>query len=222
MAMQMLIIFDCDGVLIDSEHIAAKLEAKAANSLGHPITEDEILEQFVGKPSRFIWEKVSKELGAPLPDGFLERHKKELEDAFSRELLPIRGVKDVIEKCAFQKCVASSTEKSKLIQNLKTTGLLGAFGQNVFSASQVERAKPFPDLFLFAAKTMGFEPKDCLVIEDSVAGVCAARAANMEVIGFLGASHIKIGHKEKLLENGAKTVFDNMESLNQIIANHAL
>jgi HAD superfamily hydrolase (TIGR01509 family) len=216
----MLIIFDCDGVLIDSEHIAARIESRAANSLGHPISEEEILEEFVGRPSRFIWEKVAAELGKDLPPDFLSNHKVEMARAFEKELEPITGISAALEILPFAKCVASSTEKSKLIINLMTTKLFGYFGDNVFSASQVERAKPFPDLFLFAAKSMGFAPKECLVIEDSVAGVSAARSANMTVIGFLGGSHIKSGHGEKLIACGAKAVFNTMDELNEIISSN--
>ena len=216
----MLIIFDCDGVLIDSEHIAARIESKAANSLGHPITVEEILDQFVGRPSRYIWEKVAHDLGKELPQDFISKHQVELANAFKNELLPIFGISEALAKLPFAKCVASSTEKSKLIINLKTTNLLRHFGENVFSASQVERAKPFPDLFLFAAQTMGFEPKECLVIEDSVAGVCAARAADMAVIGFIGGSHVRGGQKEKLLANGAIDTFESMACLNDIISSY--
>ncbi len=218
----MLVIFDCDGVLIDSEHIAARIEAKAANSLGHPIKEEEILEEFVGKPSRFIWEKVSRDLGMPLPEGFLEQHKRDLEDIFAKELVAINGIFSALERLKAPKCVASSTEKSKLLKNLETVKLLDFFGESVFSASQVERAKPFPDLFLFAAQTMGYSSQRCLVIEDSVPGVIAAREANMTVIGFLGGSHIRSGHGDKLKAHGALEVFDNMENLNEIISQFGL
>ncbi|KAF0115258.1 MAG: putative haloacid dehalogenase-like hydrolase [Hyphomonadaceae bacterium] len=218
----MLIIFDCDGVLIDSELICARVEAEDANALGHPITAQEILENYVGRPSRLLWEAIENDLGAPLTPDFMERHKTRLAQIFANELEQIEGVANVLNHLREGKrhsiCVASSTEKSKLITNLKTTALFQYFGENVFSASEVARPKPHPDVFLFAANKMGFAPEECLVIEDSLAGIRAAKAANIKSIGFLGASHIQTGHGSELTANGAVQVFTNMLALPAIIA----
>lgn len=221
----MLIIFDCDGVLIDSELICARVEAEDANELGHPITAQEILENYVGRPSRLLWEAIEKDLGTPLKPDFMERHKARLAQVFANELEQIPDVVSVLDFLRSQKihsiCVASSTEKSKLVTNLKTTALFEYFGESVFSASEVARPKPHPDVFLFAANKMGFAAENCLVIEDSLAGVRAAKAANMKPIGFLGASHIKTSHGSALIANGAIQVFTNMLALPAIIAREA-
>jgi HAD superfamily hydrolase (TIGR01509 family) len=221
----MLIIFDCDGVLIDSEHICARVEAEDANQLGHPITAVEILRTYVGRPSRLLWEAIENDLGVPLSNEFMARHKLRLAKAFANELLPIEGVanvlRDLLQSNEHSVCVASSTEKSKLITNLETTALLDFFGENVFSASEVARPKPYPDVFLYAASKMGFAPEECLIVEDSVAGIRAASAANIRSIGFLGASHIQTGHGSDLVANGAVGIFSSMLALPSIISRHA-
>lgn len=218
----MLIIFDCDGVLIDSETICARVEAEDANELGHPISAAEILRDYVGRPSRLLWEAIEHDLGEPLSEDFKARHKARLAQVFAEELKSIIGVESVLQGLLSENnhaiCVASSTEKSKLITNLKTTALFEYFGENVFSASEVARPKPDPDVFLFAASKMGYAPHECLIIEDSLAGIRAANAANIKSIGFLGASHIQTGHGSALSANGAVLVFTNMMALPAIIA----
>lgn len=216
----MLIIFDCDGVLIDSEIVAARLEAEAATALGLPITAEDICRRFAGTTTREVWETLERELGRPLPEGFFEAHLEHVREVFSRELEPIRGARAALERVAAKDipfCVASSTRLPSLLTNLATSGLADLVDGRVYSASQVKRAKPAPDVFMFAASQMGADPADCLVIEDSVAGVTAARRAGMRVAGFLGGSHVTQGHDERLRAAGAMRLFRRMEELDGVI-----
>ncbi len=206
-----LIIFDCDGVLIDSEIIASRIEAQVANELGHNISADEICTKYMGMPHRVLWQNIFAEIGKTMPEDFLELQKQRLVKAFAQELKPIDKIAETLANLPMAKCVASSTHKTQLIENLRTTNLLNFFENNVFSVSEVEKPKPHPDVFLFAAKEMGFDTNDCLVIEDSVPGIRAAKAAGMRVFGFLGGSHIRDGHGNSLLENGAELVFESFE-----------
>jgi len=214
----MLIIFDCDGVLIDSEIVAARLEAEAITALGLPMTAQEICTRFAGTTTREVWATLERELGRPLPAGFFETHLAHVRDVFSREIEAIPGVHTVIERLEVPYCVASSTQLPSLITNLGTAGLAHLFDGHLYSASQVKRPKPAPDVFLFAASQMGSDPADCLVIEDSLAGVTAARRAGMPVIGFTGGSHVGPGHAERLIEVGAASTFDSMTDLPAILA----
>lgn len=214
----MLIIFDCDGVLIDSEIVAARLEAEAITALGLPMTAQEICTRFAGTTTREVWATLERELGRPLPAGFFEAHLAHVRDVFSREIEAIPGVHTVIERLEVPYCVASSTQLPSLITNLGTAGLAHLFDGHLYSASQVKRPKPAPDVFLFAASQMGSDPADCLVIEDSLAGVTAARRAGMPVIGFTGGSHVGPGHAERLIEVGAASTFERMTDLPAILA----
>jgi len=217
----MLVIFDCDGVLIDSEIVAARLEAEAITDLGLPTTADEICTRFAGTTTREVWATLERELGRPLPPGFFERHLAHVRDVFSRELEAIPGARRAVETVAGSRipyCVASSTHLPSLVNNLGTAGLVDLFDGNVFSASQVKRAKPAPDVFLYAACQMGSDPADCLVVEDSIAGVTAARRAGMPVVGFVGGSHVGDGHAERLTAAGARAIFAHMNELPAVLA----
>lgn len=216
----MLVIFDCDGVLIDSEIVAARLEAEAITELGLPMTALEICARFAGVTTREVWQTLERELGHPLPAGFFEAHIAHVRDVFSRDLEAIPGARTAVERLDLPCCVASSTRLPALVDNLGTTGLVDLFAGRIFSASQVKRSKPAPDVFLFAASQMGADPADCLVIEDSVAGVTAARRAGMTVVGFLGGSHVTPGLGDRLRAAGACALFARMDALAATIAAH--
>lgn len=214
----MLLIFDCDGVLIDSEIVAARLEAEAITALGLPKTTEEICRRFAGTTTREVWSTLERELGRPLPPGFLEAHMAEVRAVFARELEPIAGVRDLLGGLDAPFCVASSTQLPALVTNLGTAGLADLVDGRVFSASQVKRPKPAPDVFLYAASQMGADPADCLVVEDSVAGVTAARRAGMAVVGFLGGSHVGEGHEARLRAAGVGTIVRHMRDMPALIA----
>ncbi|MFC3568848.1 HAD-IA family hydrolase [Paracoccus simplex] len=181
------LIFDCDGVLVDSEPLAvAELEI-LLQGLGAPISSARIYDEFLGRSVSTIIEAARGygiDLGPALP-GF----SAALARRFRRDLRPIPGMVEVLAQLSGPRAVASSSAPDRLALSLALTGLAPLFGPHVYSATQVERGKPAPDLFLFAAGHLGVAPADCVVIEDSPAGLRAARAAGMRVIGFLGGSH---------------------------------
>lgn len=217
----MLVIFDCDGVLIDSEIVAARLEAEAITALGLPMTAETICSRFAGTTTKEVWQTLERELGRPLPPGFFESHLAHVREVFSRELEAIPGARVALEALDRPYCVASSTRLPALVDNLATCGLVDLLDGRVFSASQVKRAKPAPDVFMFAASQMGADPADCLVIEDSVAGVTAARRAGMRVVGFTGGSHVTPGHAERLVAAGATAIFGHMREFHEMLTAHA-
>lgn len=217
----MLVIFDCDGVLIDSEVVAARLEAEAVTELGLPTTTEDICRRFAGTTTREVWATLERELGRPLPAGFFEAHLAHVREVFARELEAISGARAAVEAVradGIPFCVASSTQLPSLLTNLGTAGLADLFDGHVFSASQVKRAKPAPDVFLLAASQMGSDPADCVVVEDSVAGVTAARRAGMPVVGFVGGGHVTEGHAERLKAAGARQIFAKMSELSAVLA----
>ena len=216
----MLVIFDCDGVLIDSEIVVARLEAEAMTGLGLPISVETVCARFAGTTTKEVWETVERELGRPLPAGFLEAHLAHVRDVFARELKPVPGAHAMVEALDLPCCVASSTRLPALIDNLATCGLAHLFDGRIYSASQVKRAKPAPDVFLFAASQMGADPADCLVIEDSVAGVTAARRAGMNVVGFVGAGHVTVGLADRLRAAGAAEIFATHTDVPRVVATH--
>lgn len=208
-----LVIFDCDGVLVDSEVIACRVDADLFTELGFPTTAAEVLERYLGRSAAYMLSDIEARHGRSLPEGFSGLMHERIASVFDRELLAIEGVADAIGSLGCATCVASSSTPGRIERSLRVTGLLDLFRPNLFSATQVERGKPFPDLFLFAAAQMKVEPENCVVIEDSVAGVEAARAAGMRIIGFTGGSHCGAGHADALRAAGATVTISRMTEL---------
>jgi HAD superfamily hydrolase (TIGR01509 family) len=209
-----LTIFDCDGTLIDSERLVAKVCLQAIHGLGmSDWTMEKYYASFVGMPGQVGWSKVSEELGRPLPEGLNEDVDAQIAHLMKTELVVLPGVREAVTRIGGERCVASSTPKEHLLTNMRYAALDDLFGPHIFSASQVRRAKPAPDVFLFSASQMGFDPRDCVVIEDSVPGVLAARRAGMRVIGYTGAAHDPKAMRQKLLESGADDVVAHMDYL---------
>lgn len=212
----MLVIFDCDGVLIDSEAIFCTVDAEALTRLGHPTTASEISERFAGVPHQTAWSQLSSELNLKLPENWVANLLLECDRRFQTDLAPIPGAANAI-KAIFeggdQVCVASSTELPSLRGNLDRAGLLTFVEPHVFSVSQVKRAKPAPDVFLYAASQMGFDPSETVVIEDSVTGVLAAKRAGMKVFGFTGGGHAYSSLASRLSEAGAVHVCRSMQEV---------
>ncbi len=208
----MLLIFDCDGVLVDSEPLACQVDADVLSDLGLTYTADDIVRQFVGQSMQDMIARLEAEHGRPLPADLPERINRTLFARFETDLKPISGVRDAILSLPYPRCVASSSVPERIALSLRVTGLADLF-KNVFSATQVTRGKPAPDLFLFAAERMGARPEECVVIEDSPAGVQAAIAANMRVIGFTGGGHCGPGHTDRLRQAGAPVVIAQMADL---------
>jgi HAD superfamily hydrolase (TIGR01509 family) len=201
-----LIIFDCDGVLIDSEAIACRTDSACLAEIGIAMSADEILDRYLGISAAAMCADIERRRGQVLPPDFAETLRIRVAAAFETELAPMAGVEAVLAELPHRRCVASSSAPERLRHSLSVTGLLPLFDPYVFSATQVPRGKPAPDLFLFAAASMRVAPESCVVIEDSVPGVQAAVAAGMRAIGFTGGGHCRPGHAERLRAAGAAEI----------------
>jgi len=208
-----LIIFDCDGVLIDSEVIVCRLVSEVLTDLGYPITLDGVIERFAGRPQREMVADIEADWGRPVPDSFFSECKRRTADAYRAELRPIAGVRQLLDAVDIPVCVASSAYPEKLRLGLQSTGLYEKLAPNLISASFVARGKPDPDVFTYAAGWMRRPVAECVVVEDSIPGVQAARSAGMRVIGFTGGSHCPAGHADRLIAAGADSVVSHMRDL---------
>jgi HAD superfamily hydrolase (TIGR01509 family) len=178
------VIFDCDGVLVDSEPVSNRVLAEMLTAFGLPMTAEQTVAAFLGRGWTTITEHVLREAGRPLPDDFHDRYLDAMFAAFEAELEPVAGVVEALDAIDLPNCVASSGPPEKIRWTLGHTGLLERFNGSIFSATEVEHGKPAPDLFLHAAATLGWEPAECAVVEDSRAGVEAALAAGMTPFGY--------------------------------------
>jgi HAD superfamily hydrolase (TIGR01509 family) len=208
-----LLIFDSDGVLVDSEVIVCRVEVQAFAEIGYSIELERFMERFIGKAARDSRAIIEQELGRSLPVDFNSEVARRVAEAFAHDLKPIDGAGDALARLAVSKCVASSSLPDRLAYTLRLTGLAQWFDGAVFSAAMVTRGKPAPDLFIYAAEQMKIARSRCLVIEDSAPGIIAAKAAGMTAFGFCGASHCRPGHAERLASAGADLVFSNMREL---------
>ncbi len=208
-----LIIFDCDGVLIDSEAIACRVDAGCFAQVGIAISAEAIMDRYLGISAAAMCADIEQRHGCRLPDGFADTMRHRIAAAFETELVAMAGVEEVLQALPQRRCVASSSAPDRLRHSLSLTGLLRYFDPHVFSATQVAHGKPAPDLFLFAASVMQVAPASCVVIEDSVPGVQAAVAAGMRVIGFTGGGHCRPGHAERLLAAGTVTIAPAMRQV---------
>ncbi len=208
-----LIIFDCDGVLIDSEVIANRVDVELLATLGIDFSFEEYMEISLGKTLSDTMLEIETRSNKKLPVDYPERVLEYKKVAFSKELKAIDGITHLLEKLRLPKAVASGSSPERLEHSLMVTKLWSFFAPHIYSATMVKRGKPAPDLFLFTAKKFSADPNKTLVIEDSTSGVQAAIAASMNVIGFTGGSHIQEGHEERLLELGAMKVFSKMSDI---------
>lgn len=183
-----LAIFDCDGVLVDSEPIANRVLARHLSDAGLPTTYDESITTYLGLTLKAALEKAETLHGKRLPADFTDTLQAETFAAFERDLTPVSGVTEALGELSCPSCVASSGAHDKMRVTLGITGLYARFEGRIFSATEVTRGKPFPDLFLHAATRMGTNPEGCVVIEDSPFGVQAAVAAGMRVLGYVGGA----------------------------------
>ncbi|MDP9137930.1 MAG: HAD family hydrolase [Pseudomonadota bacterium] len=207
-----LVIFDCDGVLVDSEVLAAECLAQLLSRNGVPTSASDVFARFLGSSFRVVEEAFRRTTGNALPKGFEAEFLTELEGSIAASLKPIRGIESVLAGLTVPCCVASSSNPQRIICSLAVTGL-DRYRMRVFDASMVTRGKPAPDLFLHAAESMGAVPGRVLVIEDSVAGVVAAKSAGMTAWGFTGGSHYAQRDGGRLLgQAGADRVFSEMGS----------
>jgi HAD superfamily hydrolase (TIGR01509 family) len=184
-----LVVFDCDGVLVDTEEIGARISAQVLTRLGWTLTTQEALDRFLGCTEQYFAEQAELHLGRPLPADWEDTVESLCEAAYATELQPVRGVEAVLDELstlAVPVCVASNGSHEKMRRTLGSTGLHSRFDGRIFSAQDVARGKPAPDLYLHAARVMGTEPSRCVVVEDSPRGVESARSAGMSCIGYAG------------------------------------
>jgi len=213
-----LVIFDCDGVLVDSEVLALSRVGAALERLGVKFSEAEIRELFLGVSEQSMLGIAERALGSPLPPDFQSELANDVLADFERELKGVEGIAELVGRLDARVCVASSSTTERIRASLRIVGYANLFEPHVFSASEVARGKPEPDLFLHAARRMGASAADCLVIEDSVHGVTAARRAEMVVFGFTGAAHAKgAEYGARLAAAGAAVVFDDMGELPELV-----
>jgi HAD superfamily hydrolase (TIGR01509 family) len=206
-----LVIFDCDGVLVDSERLAVQVESRLISSLGWELTPDDVLERFVGRSDAYMLGEIEAALGRSVPE-WSELYRDALFASFHEELTAVDGVAEAIDSLDCLTCVASSGTHDKMRLTLGLTGLYERFDGRIFSTTEVEHGKPAPDLFLHAAERMGVMPEGCVVVEDSRSGVEAARAAGMRSLGYAGGLT-----PADWLAGPGTTVFTEMAELPRLI-----
>lgn len=212
----MLLIFDCDGVVIDSMLLHCEIESKAYGEIGIEISPQDLARRFSGVQQTEVSKILAQETGCKVPSNFdVEKEKKTV---FTQRLKAIPHVQEMLDMLAdIPRCIASGSDAASLKHMLGLVGLYEYFAPNIFSSEMVARGKPAPDLFLFAANEMSTEPNNCLVIEDGIAGVQAAKAAGMRVFGFTGGSHCYQELSDCLREEGAEEVISDMRELTRLI-----
>src|ERR1700712_3825475 len=198
-----LVIFDCDGVLIDSEIVVCRLTSEELTRLGYKVTLEEVIDRFAGRPEREMIAEIERDWGRPVPAVYFERIKLRIDEAYANELRIMPGIVQTLDALRVDVCVASSSYPAKLALGLRSVGLLDRFGDNIVSASTVHHGKPAPDVFIYAAGWMKTPIANCLVVEDSVAGVRAAHSAGTRVFGYAGGRHCRPSLRGRLLEAGA-------------------
>jgi HAD superfamily hydrolase (TIGR01509 family) len=210
-----LIIFDCDGVLVDSERLSIRVDAMYLERLGWPMDEEEIVERFVGRSDADMRADIEERLGRPIPAEIDREFDRIYRDTFERELTAVDGIVDALDAivaAAIPICVASSGGHAKIRRSLELTGLTRYFGDRIFSAADVAHGKPAPDLFLHAASRMGAAPSRSAVIEDSAFGVDAALAAGMRAFAYAGG--VTSGDR---LSRPSVVVFEDMHRLPELL-----
>jgi HAD superfamily hydrolase (TIGR01509 family) len=213
-----LIIFDCDGVLVDSEPLAMRILLATISEAGGNIDPATAYRTFLGKSLASVCGLLRRDYGLDLGATALERMRERLYAAILQELQPMAGIHYALRHLKQTYCVASSSQVERIRLSLEATGLLSYFNDNLFSATMVDDGKPAPDLFLYAARHMQVEPADCIVVEDSQAGITAALDAGMKPFGFAGGSHAgSSAYRHGLQATGAVLVFDDMHRLPQLV-----
>jgi HAD superfamily hydrolase (TIGR01509 family) len=211
-----LVIFDCDGVLIDSERLGVKVDTAALHELGWPLSEAEVIERFVGRSDRDNQAAIEAHLRRKLPDDWAEQIETRYRESFAQALTPVDGVLEALDRITLPTCVASGATHAHLRYTLGLTGLHDRFAGRIFSAEDVANGKPAPDLFLYAAEQMDADPTGCVVVEDSRPGVEAARAAGMRVLAFAGGLS-----PAEALAGPDTVVFDDMRELPALLGESA-
>jgi len=212
-----LVIFDCDGVLVDSEVIASRVFAACLADAGFAMSVEEAMAFGVGKSAATLSAAVEQTFGRPLPSGFIEGMRARIIAVFAGELRAVEGIDRLLSALELPRCVASNSHIDRVRHALTATGLLPHLDPHIYTAAMVARGKPAPDLFLYAAAQQGVPPDRCLVVEDSPSGVVAGLAAGMPVVGFVGASHCSPGHGAAMRAAGCVEVFGRIDELAEFL-----
>jgi HAD superfamily hydrolase (TIGR01509 family) len=212
-----VVIFDCNGVLVDSEALVTQVLSDEFRRAGFALTPEIISRFFTGRRLADVSQDVERAAGRPLPADFASKVGQAVLDRFRTDLRPTPHVAQALSWVRGRKCVASSSSLHRIRATLEATGLIKFFDPYLFSAAQVGRGKPAPDLFLHVAKRMLVVPQDCIVVEDSAVGVTAAIAAGMRAIGFVGGSHASSRLGEHLMSLGASAIVSDMRALKSTI-----
>lgn len=207
-----LVIFDCDGVLVDSERASNQVLARLLSEIGVRLTFEETVENFIGLSLPQTLQRAEELLGGPPPENFLPELKRRTRRRFETELAPVPGAEEVLSTLPVPYCVASNGNRAKMLFTLSKTGLLHRFDRRMFSAEDVAVPKPAPDLFLHAADTLGARPENCIVVEDTPGGISAARCAGMRVYAYAGLTP-----RSKLLSAGPTGVIRSLPELLPIV-----
>lgn len=215
-----LVIFDCDGVLVDSEIIASRVEADLLTEAGYPISAAELAETYAGLTFKDILLRIEEKANIPLQSSLIDRAEKINDHRLATEVLAIEGAHEAAAAVTAQRCICSNSSAHRLDAMLTRTRLKPLFDGRIFSSKETptRRPKPAPDVFLHAAATLGADPRRTFVLEDSVHGIHGAKAAGMRVIGFTGASHSYPGHADALTDAGAETVIRRWADLKAVLA----
>lgn len=214
-----LVIFDCDGVLVDSEVIAARVEAATLAKAGYSISAEELARRFAGLTFHDILVAIEAEANIPFQASLLDENRKVLDETLAREVPPIEGANKVVPLMP-KRCICSNSRMNRIEAMLERVGLRPFFDGNIYSSADTPsgKPKPAPDVFLHAAKELGADPANTFVIEDSVHGITGAVAAGMRAIGFTGGSHSYPGHADDLTEAGAETVISRWSGFLPVLA----
>lgn len=213
-----LVIFDCDGVLVDSEPISVGVLLDILKEAGCEISLDDAYRRLLGRSMATISGLMESDFGLRLTAGHLAEMRARLYARFRSELKPVSGIASAVSGLGCMVCVASSSQPERIRLSLEVTGLLGLFEPHIFSATMVENGKPAPDLFLHAAAAMGIAPANCVVVEDSPAGIEAAQRAGMRVVAFCGASHAgPAGLREQAMQLSPSALLENMQDLASVL-----
>jgi HAD superfamily hydrolase (TIGR01509 family) len=214
-----LVIFDCDGVLVDSETISCATVASMLTRHGVACDLPAALTRFLGSPASAVIDAYARASGHPPPEDFVRQWREQLFTAFASDLAPVAGARETIETLRLPYCVASSSDGERIELALRKTSLWDLFKGRVFSTTMVAHGKPAPDLFLLAAATSGVAPARCVVVEDSVNGIIAAKAAGMTAYGFTAGSHYAVlDQTQGLLGAGADLIIGSMQELRARVA----
>ena len=211
------LICDCDGVLVDSEVIADRVLIDTLSATFPGIDFEAVAKTAFGQQTSRFLADLEIRFGITMPADFIDTVDRDIEAALAQSLGPIAGVRDALQRVPLPAAVVSNSRLARVQASVRRAGLTQIFGTRVFSAEQVARPKPYPDVYLFAAQQLGVEPSRCLVVEDSVAGLNAARAAGMKTIAFVGASHIPDGYAQVLRNLGVTRIIEQMEQLPALV-----